>query len=203
MPETKISGKVKLGRCASNLWRVSFTFKGVKHVIVVSVLIFLTPTFLGSGPLGSRHSVSTYLDSFDIGEWLSGLDNDSSRHGICFGLISLLELQSFSKVRSHLFQFCKVPISALVKASSCQTFSILCLSSKCFEFSWRQIYESRLLSILYYLHSNHGKLGSCAELGLWKIWNFWIIQNLVCTRFWLDPARFWLNWTRFGHAVLE
>lgn len=94
MPETKISGKVKLGRCASNLWRVSFTFKGVKHVIVVSVLIFLTPTFLGSGPLGSRHSVSTYLDSFDIGEWLSGLDNDSSRHGICFGLISLLELQA-------------------------------------------------------------------------------------------------------------
>ena len=150
-----------------------------------------------------EHSASTYLDGFDIGEWLSGLDNDSSRHGICFGLISLLELQSFSKVRSHLFQFCKVPISALVKASSCQTFSILCLSSKCFEFSWRQIYESRLLSILYYLHSNHGKLGSCAELGLWKIWNFWIIQNLVCTRFWLDPARFWLNWTRFGHAVLE
>ena len=144
--------------------RVSFTYKGAKHVIVVSVLIFLTPTFLGSGPLGTQstvlesviksqalifqfwgkstllqhkyqyeiwrltllpkmthisllvwplivsdfvslllwrlsfdhpieHSASKYLDGFDIGEWLSGLDNDSSRHGICFGLISLLELQ--------------------------------------------------------------------------------------------------------------
>ena len=40
-----------------------------------------------------EHSASKYLDGFDIGEWLSGLDNDSSRHGICFGLISLLELQ--------------------------------------------------------------------------------------------------------------
>ena len=34
--------------------RVSFTYKGAKHVIVVSVLIFLTPTFLGSVPLGTQ-----------------------------------------------------------------------------------------------------------------------------------------------------
>ena len=37
--------------------RVSFTYKGAKHVIVVSVLIFLTPTFLGSGPLGTQCTV--------------------------------------------------------------------------------------------------------------------------------------------------
>ena len=37
--------------------RVSFTYKGAKHVIVVSVLIFLTPTFLGSGPLGTQYTL--------------------------------------------------------------------------------------------------------------------------------------------------
>ena len=168
-------------------------------MIVVSVLIFLTPTFLGSGPLGTQctvlesviksqalifqfwgkstllqhkyqyeiwrltllpkmthisllvwplllklvsyffslllwrlsfdhpieHSASKYLDGFDIGEWLSGLDNDSSRHGICFGLISLLELQGKVELVCAVFGLCSIWVMEYLDCANIKSFKIL------------------------------------------------------------------------------